>query len=265
MSGVSVQRGTLDVSIAPAARSPCLNVTLPTAVNTARSFPIISQRNERGSFGSDDFVRAKITSPTNLAWRIPDTDAADFVEWQVVEYDAASVQTGDVAFAFTDTSKTVTLPTPASMSKSWLLYTYSCGAIAATAPTSANIGNKLVRGVMTNATTLTFDRSNIGAAATDVINLTWYLVTFSDATYVQQGNQSFAGADTFKDVTLSKSVSPAASIATAGGYTRGGRSPLQRERRARRGLVHAAAQQAQEPHDQPGGDAGRRPTWGGPW
>ena len=73
--------------------------------------------------------------------------------------------------------------------KSWLIYSYE------TTPDSIpDIGQYLVRGQLTNPTTLTFDRSNTGTVG---LTLTWYLVEFTDASTVQSGSQAFLGADTF--------------------------------------------------------------------
>jgi hypothetical protein len=172
-------------------------------------------------------VRAALTGSTILALNAAQVGGGtDVVEWQVVEYDAASVQNGTVTFAYNETSKSATLSSPVVTPKSWLLYTYSCGPSGGCLSNDNN-GSKLVRGLITNGTTLTFDRSNPSPISTDVVTLNWQLVSSSDATYVQSGNRTLAaGGATTADVALSKSVSPAASIATAGGYTRGGRSTL---------------------------------------
>jgi hypothetical protein len=220
-SGVTVQRGTTNLT---ACGATC-DVTLPTAVDAGRSFAIVSQRKDGVTFDSNDFVRARVTGPTTLALRTALVGGTDVVEWQVVEYEAASVQSGSLSLAYDETSKAVSLATPAATSKSWLLYTYSCGPSGGC--TTVENGSKLVRGLVTNATTLTFDRSIPSPTTTDVIDIDWQLVTFGDATWVQHGSQAFAaGGATAVDVALPRSVSPAASIASAGGYTRGGRSTL---------------------------------------
>ena len=224
-SGVTVQRGTADMDVAPRPH----NVTLPIAVDLARSFPIVSYLTTGGNFAFDDFVKAKLTSTTNLALDAPNVPAPTaplFAEWQVVEYLDADVQTGDVTFLAGEASKTVTpLVAAVNTAKSWLVYSYKCDPAAPGpgCPSSPdpNIGNKLVRGVVTNGNTLTFDRSNTGVQ----LALTWYLVEFTDATTVQGASEPFLMAETLKNVPLSP-VSPGSSIAVAGGdYMRGGRSP----------------------------------------
>ena len=211
-SGVSVQRGSIDNSA-----GNVFNVTLGTAVNTAKSFPLISFRSLGTNFNCNDFVRAKITSATNLQLSSDVTCgavASSVVEWQVVQYQDADVRSGDVAFAATDGSQTAALAV--NTAKSWLIYSYE------TTPNSIpDIGQYLVRGQLTD-TTLTFDRSNTGTVG---LTLSWYLVEFTDASTVQSGSQAFLTADTAIDVTLPLPAPPGTSMALGGGdYQRGGRS-----------------------------------------
>ena len=216
-SGVSVQRGSADLTVG----SP-VNVTLSPAVNAAKSFPLISYQVTGTDFDSNDLVRAKITSATSLqlSYAGPAAAAPQVLEWQVVEYQDAKVQTGDVTFLTTDPSKTVSLASSVNTAKSWLIFNYECDAAGCPGP-DANIGNKMVRGVITNTNTLTFDRNNTGKG----LILTWYLVEFTDDTTVQSGSQNFAATDTQKDITIS-TVPVGRSLAAAGGYMRGGRTPL---------------------------------------
>jgi hypothetical protein len=140
----------------------------------------------------------------------------------VVEYTDANLQTGDLSFAFSETSKTATLSPAVNTFKSWLLYTYEC-APAFCNGDAANIGSKLVRGLVTDSTTLSFDRSNPGISG-ETVNVTWYLVEFTDATTVQHASEPFGAAEAQRDVTLTP-VSGDRSLAAAGDYLRGGRSP----------------------------------------
>ena len=165
-------------------------------------------------------MRAKITSATNLQLSTDNTNCGttpSVVEWQVVEYADANVRSGDIAFASADFVQTATLAPAADPAKSWLIYSYDG------TPNVSDVGQFLVRGVVTDGSTLTFDRNNSGAVA---LSLTWYLVEFTDATVVQSGSEPFLTADTQRDVALSPGVSPLRSIAVGGGdYLRGGRSP----------------------------------------
>ncbi len=206
LSGVSVQRGSTAMDAATK------NIPL-TAVDTARSFPIITYRNSGSSYTNDDFVKAKITSSTNLELSIDLPVAAGIVEWQVIEFADSQVQSGSVSFGATDSVKTATM-SAVDTGKSWLIYTYKTAT-----GTTANIGQKLVQGLISNGTTVTFDRANTGQA----MDLTWYLVEFTDGTTVQQGSQSFGTTETQKNVAISV-VDPARSLAAGGYCMRGGRS-----------------------------------------
>ena len=199
-SGVTVQRGSVT---SPGASE---NVTL-TAVDTARSFPLVSNSSSGSTYDANDFVRAEITTSTNLLLTMDNGgETGDVIEWQVVEYLDAEVQTGNLSFLTTDSSKTDTI-TSVDTSKSWLIFNYKTDG-----GTTANIGQRLVRGVITNATTLTFDRSNTG----QTLDLTYYLIEFEDATTVAKGQHTFGTSDTSVNKTISITDTSRA-IATAGG------------------------------------------------
>jgi hypothetical protein len=74
--------------------------------------------------------------------------------------------------------------TSVDTSKAWLIYTYDQNT------GGADIGNKLVRGRITANNELTFDRDNTGST----INLTWYVVEFTDGTTVQHNTEDFTTA-----------------------------------------------------------------------
>lgn len=209
-SGVSVQRGSITLD----STQPD-NVTI-TSVDLTKAFPIFSCLHQGGIYGADDFVRAKITTSTNL--ELENTfggGTGPVVEWQVVEFAGASVQTGDLAFGAGDSSLTDTI-TSVDTTKSWLLFSYESAS-----GTGADIGQKMMRGVITNGTTLTFDRDNTGQA----VDITWYLIEFTDGTTVQKGSEDFTTAQTQQDVTIT-SVDTARSIASAGAISySGGKTP----------------------------------------
>ncbi|MGE3843690.1 MAG: Ig-like domain-containing protein, partial [Vicinamibacterales bacterium] len=181
-SGVTVQRGTSTTMGAATTN----DVTI-TSVTTTKAFPLISWSIDGVVHGANDYPKAKLTSSTNLQVATTvEGGSNQTVSWQVVEFSyGATVQSGDLSFATTDSSKTATV-TSVNTAKSWLVFTHTSDD-----GTSANIGQKLVRGVVTNATTLTFDRANTGQA----MDLTWYLIEFSDNPAVQHGSQSFTTAE----------------------------------------------------------------------
>ena len=113
----------------------------------------------------------------------------------------------------TDNSRTAT-PTSVNTAKSWLVYTHTSAA-----GSSSNIGQKLVRGQITNATTLTFDRGDNGQS----MNLTWYLIEFTDKTSVQAGSEHFTTDENYDNVTIT-SVNTAKSFAVGGASMQEGRA-----------------------------------------
>ncbi len=205
-SGVSVQRGTLAMG------ATTVNVPI-SAVDLAKSFPIVSMRAGGTVFSDDDFLRARLTATNNLELSTLNLNA-NVAEWQVVQYDGASVQSGDLSFGAGDTTRNATV-TSVDTSKSWLIYSYRSNYSA-----MQNIGEKLLRGTISDSTTLTFDRSVSGTTN----DLSWYLVEFTDATAVQHGSAAFGSSDTSKDVTIT-AVDSASSISVGGYQMTGGRSP----------------------------------------
>ncbi len=207
VSGVTVQRGTANMTAA------LLDIPI-TAVNLARSFPIISYRIAGGSYGDNDFLRAKLTSTTNLQITVS-AGTGGSCEWQVIEYTGAAVQSGDLSFAAGDASRSATVAA-VNVPKTWLLFSY-----ASASGTGTNIAQKMLWGTLTDATTLTFDRASTGQA----VDVTWYLVEFTDATTVESGSTQFTTAQTQLDVPI-VCVDTLTSLATAGGMSyRGGSTP----------------------------------------
>ena len=207
-AGVTVQRGSRLIDTATK------NVTLSN-VALGRSFPIVSLRVGGTQWSDEDFVRARLTSTTNLELSMYVGRIDAVAEWQVVEYTDAVVQTGDVSFAVGDSSKTVSGLTNFDSSRAWLLYSYMNDT------GTTNIAQKLVRGLITGPTSLQFDRDSTGQS----VDLTWHLVEFQDTTVVQHANAGFSSAETSKDVTINV-VDMARSIAVGGYGTRGGKTNL---------------------------------------
>ena len=229
--GVAVQRGTTTIPVGP---NPAdVDVPLTSAVDLSKSFPIVTFRTGGVDFDSSDFVRAKIiedgtngtcTPAASHCLRLYAPDGSPgTVEWQVVEYQDANVQTGDVTFDSTSGQLSVNAAiTSVDTAKSWLVYSYEC-APAFCNGNVANIGSRMISGEVTSATNLRFDR-DVASLVGEEINVTWYLVEFTDATTVQHGSQLFNVGNASRNVNIT-SVKPAATIATGGGYMRGGRTP----------------------------------------
>ncbi|MCP4967152.1 MAG: tandem-95 repeat protein, partial [bacterium] len=212
-SGVTVQRGS---------STPSATVTdIPiAAVDLTRSFPIVSQRTSILTTTDGAFLQARFSATDNLELSTNQVTGNVF-EWQVVQYNDAVVQSGDVSFASGDAVRTATVSS-VDPTKSWLVYGYRTESSS-----NANIGEKLIRGQVTDSTTLMFDRSTTGTTN----ELSWFLVEFQDSTEVQHASVAFASSGTTQDVTIS-SVDPARSIAVGGYQMTGGRSPYTSDDRA---------------------------------
>lgn len=209
-SGVTVQRGTFTWSGAETTH----NTTI-TAVTTANTFADITSRDAGSSYNDDDMYRAEITSTTNLAttsFAAPANTA--IVKWQVVECTDGtfSTQTGNITWGTTDVSLTAA---PTTTTQSWLHFSY-----LSDIGTGANIGQKLIHGVVTSSSLITFTRNNSGQAMT----LTWWCITHTDNTLIQRGTEAFTTSETLRNVALT-TVDTEEAFPVAGGiYGRGGKS-----------------------------------------
>lgn len=199
-SGVTVQRGSELIDAATK------NVTI-TAVDLAKSFPLISFSIVGAKYNLDDNVKAKLTSTTNLELNGDNTFGVGTVEWQVIEFDGSSVQTGDVSFSTTDISKTATI-TGVNLTKSLLIFSQKNPSVA-----NLNVASHVLRGRITSTTQLTFDRDEAGSLS---IELTWFVVEFTDGTVIQSGSENFGTGDTLKNVAIT-AIDAAKAVAMAGG------------------------------------------------
>jgi hypothetical protein len=213
LNGVDVQRGSTLLSAAGRAD---VTAGLAPAVDLAKSFPLISLRTEGGTFDGNDFIRAEITDSSTLSLTAPDGGDPAWIEWQVIEYVDANVRHGNEYMGSGISSVPVDRsPDTWDPNRSWLIYSHEGGGAG------ADMGQALVRGVITGSSTFTLDRNNTG----NDIDLTWYLVEFTDGNSVRHASEPFSSTDTQKDVTLNPRVDKDLSIALAGKYMRGGRSP----------------------------------------
>ena len=79
--------------------------------------------------------------------------------------------------------------------------------------TTANIGQKMVRGRFTSSTQMTFDRGSTGEIITEIA---WEAVEFTDGSTVQNFTESYAAADGQNDTTIT-AIDQAKAIAIASG------------------------------------------------
>jgi hypothetical protein len=178
-NGVSVQRGTTTVSAG--------NVTTAiSSVNTSATFIVTGGQDTSGTtWGGDDFIMTTLQSSTAVNFI---SGAASYPsEWQAVSFTGAVVQRGYTALASGTGTINATI-TVVNTSKSFLLFSYNT-----TPGTAANMGEKMVRGIITNSTTVQFVRNNTGTDMT----VYWEVITLPGAERVQNGTFYFpAGSAT---------------------------------------------------------------------
>lgn len=178
-SGVTAQQGY------QASVGTTTNVTV-TSVNTAKSWSLISFDVDSCSFDDDTPTSQYLSSSTNLKLQRSGSGNTLDANWQVVEYDNASVQYSAKSLAVGSTSTTLTI-TAVTTAKTFLRFDF-----LATSSTAATDPQYLWNAKLTNTTTITFDRNTSGVAHSGTV----YAISISDAIDVQRGEKSFAGGDT---------------------------------------------------------------------
>ena len=150
-NGVSVQRKTSNVS------SGTNNINI-SAVDPAKSFVLLSGTapGSDSTFGDDEFIRAHITSATNLELsRNGGAGPSPSVDWQVVEFDGATVQRGTGSLNGVQTSRAVTI-TSVDLSRSLVLLNWQTD--------TDGTGPNFLRTRLTSSTQITLNRGVSGAA-----------------------------------------------------------------------------------------------------
>jgi hypothetical protein len=206
-TGVNVQRGSVSWNTAQATQV----VTLPSAVDTGSSFAIVNARTTDTLYDKDEraTVTAEITGPTSLTLTRNEALTAIEIEWQVVEIEAATVQSGTTQIAGGANTKTLTAPadfTSVDTSTTFLLFSYR----AAGASNGIESLYK-TRGMITDGSTVTFNR----ASTSNTVDIAWYLVTMTDGATVQSGTENFAGTagtNISRTVTIIPSVDTTCSL-----------------------------------------------------
>ena len=204
-SGVQVLRGSTAMSAAQ------MSVSLPASVDLANTFPITTYRNTGTTWGLDDFVRAKLTGPSQLTLGINEAAPDGIVEWQIVSFPGATVQSGDLTMSASDTVVTAGLSQAVNLGATWLLFSNQ---IASATGTTAEL---LVSGHVSSTTQVTFSRAAGGATQ----QITWYAVSFANGTSVQSSTLTLADSATTATAPLTP-VDPLKTIAVTGGLWRQG-------------------------------------------
>ena len=154
--------------------------------------------NSRGpSTPERGHVYSSLTSPTNIYLERASSASDAIVEWQVVEFDGASVQRGTYNIDAEENSFTRSISS-VDLSKSIVLYTTSI---------ASNSGVHHHRGMwdakFTSSTELSFSRNTTGTVVSVGGVLSWQVASFSEGS-VQSGSFELTG--TSVDVTISSVV-----------------------------------------------------------
>lgn len=203
-SGVTVQRGTSNFGKFQADTDIAIN---PVNLGKAVVFQTVAQLGGLADY--DDMQRIYFADNSTIRISLPvDTVNVDKIsDWQVVEFEDASVTSGSYSIGATTTSGTATVPA-LDPAKTLLFHSYSVN------PGSGFVANRnAVRGRITDSTTLTFDRF-----AGDSVPITghYFLASFSDNTVVQHGTGAYSSTQGTQTVTLTEAVDQSASIILGG-------------------------------------------------
>lgn len=204
-SGVHVQRGSVTLEEAKT------RVTLKSAAPLDRSFPMVTFRNAGSVYGLDDHVRAKLTSPTELSLEMYQAFGDGVVEWQVVSFDGAHVQAGDLSFGSSALQAKGELEAAVKPDATWLIFSYQVANITDSA------ADLMLRGHV-EANQVVIDRAASGASAT----ITYYAISFDNGSSVQSGDLAVAAQSQSAEAPLG-ALDVTRSLAVASGnYLRSG-------------------------------------------
>jgi hypothetical protein len=195
-SGVTVQRGVVNTFTT----NP-LTVAL-TTIDPAKSFVLLGgQWNSGSGWGSNEFVRAQITSATAL--QVDTAAIGTNIAYQVVSVDGASVQRGTASLSSGQTVASATITTAPSGSLVLASYTTDNAS-------GISAGALMVQSDLATPTSVQFSRYLGGSN----INLAYEVVSLPFATYhgtstfgtgVSARNESVPGIDPSTAVALASS------------------------------------------------------------
>ncbi|RKX43694.1 MAG: hypothetical protein DRP27_07830, partial [Thermotogae bacterium] len=207
------------------------DILLPETIDLNKSFPLLTVRGCIMQSDETETQFFKATFPDANTLRIERLDLPTatnytpaptmYVFWQVVEIETdALVKSGTASIAYNASSATVDLTAnPISdVNKAFLVFNYMGGAGIDGAE-----GLLLVRGTITDANTLTFNRAATGSSTDENVDIAWYVVELTDSSsLVQKGTASIASGATSTSVTLTNPVDLTRAfpiISTSGGDT----------------------------------------------
>ena len=212
-SGVNVQRGQFSQS------SSTTNVALATPVaSTAQAFVLWSKTPASGDsiWSADDPVGGHLTSTSNVRFYAAGGNSSHVIDYQVVEYTNAAeinVQSGTLGMGTSSASVDATLATPVNVSSSFVLAGF-------TSPSSgADVGERMLRAELIDATTARFSRDDTGD---NIDRVVWQVVELSDGSVVYGGLEGFSPGQAVRSVSVPGLVDVSSAVAFSGMQPVGG-------------------------------------------
>jgi hypothetical protein len=213
LSGVTVERGTTTTI------QPEQTIALSLITDLSKAVVIPNHSEDGGVYDGDNTVTHWLvdnggTIELHIFANSPGISPQQ--TWQVMQYDACSVQRGSITTMGTGASATAAVSSvPAN--KSWVLFSHRTPG-----GQGVNQGHYMLRGVKTSPTLLTFDRSVSGVFA--INDIRWQLLTFLDGTLVQEILSTFSVTDGDNTETLSPAVDLTRTVAYPTGPLSSGRT-----------------------------------------
>ncbi len=219
-SGVNVQRGTTNLSSGAAGVGNTFqNVTI-SSINLSKSFVIVYSKTSTTSTALDEerTVMGYFNNSTTLRLeRQVSSTMSTTIEWQVVEFNGANVQssgTSPLELAATTSVVNYTLPSSVDLTKSFLLFSIngSSGVIGREA-------HLYTRGQISNANTISFNRRGNANVS---VQISWFVIEMTDGTKVQSGSTTLnAGGGTTVNATLGTALNTAKTMIVWSNDTQG--------------------------------------------
>lgn len=204
--GVSVQRGTSTNN----SKNTAIAIS---SVDLSKSFPILSSKQTNTSLRDSTMTKGYLLDSTTLRLDSSEDRSGMTYAWQVVQFDAATVQSG--SYSFSTASTNLTIPTAVNTTSTLVLlpgYTTNNG--------STNLRMDMISGTLTNSTTIALTKG-LGGSTTSGY---WYAVEFSEGTSVQKGANTLstgvnAGDITVNAIDLARTMALTASFNSSSGRT----------------------------------------------
>lgn len=188
--GSSVQRGSTTLNSGVSTQ----NVTLGTAIDTARTFVIAYSRSASGGTNEDEqrTVRARLIAADTLELsRNENTTMNTIVEWQVIQLDGARVQSGIITIANGSSSGSATI-SAIDLTKSFIIFNSKAGS-----GVDGVERDYYVRGSYASSTSISFIRNG----NSDTVDISWFAIEMADGSTAQSGTVATSGVTT--SVTIS--------------------------------------------------------------